>query len=61
MLENVIIRYSAYRPFQAGLIINAPKSNADTAVCLHVLHMMIKQVLQYEFIPSGTTYVTRSR
>ncbi len=34
-----------------------PKSNADTAVCLHVLPMMIKQVLQYEFIPSGTTYL----
>ncbi|VEB50942.1 Uncharacterized protein conserved in bacteria [Salmonella enterica subsp. enterica] len=45
--------------FQAGLIINVPKSNADTAVCLHVLPMMIKQVLQYEFIPSGTTYLTR--
>ena len=28
-------------------------------MCLHVLHMMIKQVLQYEFIPSGTTYVGR--
>ncbi|EBW2114652.1 hypothetical protein C3O17_22110 [Salmonella enterica subsp. enterica serovar Enteritidis] len=57
MLENVIVP----RPFQAGLIINVPKSNADTAVCLHVLPMMIKQVLQYEFIPSGTTYLTRSR
>lgn len=26
-------------------------------MCLHVLPMMIKQVLQYEFIPSGTTHL----
>ena len=59
MLENVIIRYQ-FPTFQAGLIINAPKSNADTAVCLHVLHMMINRFFSMNY-PVRNNIPTRSR